>query len=164
MTTSHQSALVVATPGDLEVVFTRRFSASRSEVFNGFVDPAIIRQWLLGRPGWTMPVCEHAARLDGTYRFGWQGPNGETRGMSGEILEYEAPGRMVSTERYDGEPKSEDMLIRMDFTAVGGGTELQLGVRYPSPEKRSAALAEGMPAGMESAFNRLQALLSLSAG
>jgi len=50
----------VALPNDLEVVVVRDFHAPRTTVFDAWTKPELVTRWLLGPPGWTMPVCEPA--------------------------------------------------------------------------------------------------------
>jgi uncharacterized protein YndB with AHSA1/START domain len=49
--------LKLAIEGDRIIVGTRRFDASPAEVYRADVDPELIRQWMLGPDGWTMPEC-----------------------------------------------------------------------------------------------------------
>jgi len=48
--------LTVTTPTDCEIAMTRVFDAPRHLVFNALTRPELVKQWLLGPPGWTMPV------------------------------------------------------------------------------------------------------------
>lgn len=48
--------LVLTTQGDREIVMTRDFNAPRRLVFDAFTKPELVKQWLLGPPGWSMPV------------------------------------------------------------------------------------------------------------
>ena len=50
--------LKLTTSGDREIVITRTFNAPRSLVFEALTKPELVQQWMLGPPGWTMPVCE----------------------------------------------------------------------------------------------------------
>src|SRR5437879_4168357 len=77
--------LIVTTPTDREIVMTRVFKAPRKLVFDAWTKPELVRRWLLGPPGWTMPVCEIDLRVGGAYRFVWLGEDGTTMGMGGEI-------------------------------------------------------------------------------
>ena len=45
----------ITTPGDREIRITRDFRAPRQLVFDAFTKPELVRRWLLGPPGWTMP-------------------------------------------------------------------------------------------------------------
>ena len=35
-------------------------------------DPKLFRRWMLGCPGWSMPVCEMDVRPGGKYRWRWR--------------------------------------------------------------------------------------------
>jgi uncharacterized protein YndB with AHSA1/START domain len=48
--------LKVTTPSDREIAMTRVFDAPRTLVFDAHTKPDLVRQWLLGPPGWSMPV------------------------------------------------------------------------------------------------------------
>ena len=51
------SKLSLRTDGERHVVVTRRFKASPEAVYRAHIEPKIMQKWLLGPPGWTMPVC-----------------------------------------------------------------------------------------------------------
>ena len=59
----------LTTRGDREIVMTRDFDAPRRLVFDAFTKPELVKQWLLGPPGWSMPVCEIDLRVGGAYRY-----------------------------------------------------------------------------------------------
>lgn len=65
--------LNVTTPTDRVIVMTRVFDAPRRMVFKALTKPELIKQWMLGPPGWTMPVCEIDLRVGGAYRYLWRG-------------------------------------------------------------------------------------------
>lgn len=77
--------LKVTTPTDREIAMTRVFAAPRRLVFDALTKPELVKQWLLGPPGWTMPVCEIDLRVGGAYRFVWRGPNGTEMGQEASI-------------------------------------------------------------------------------
>ena len=58
--------------GDREIVIERDFDAPRPLVFDAFTKPELVRQWLLGPDGWTMPVCEIDLRVGGRYGYVWR--------------------------------------------------------------------------------------------
>ncbi len=47
-------ALQIKANGDREIVMTRVFDAPRKLVFDAFTKPELLKQWLLGPPGWSM--------------------------------------------------------------------------------------------------------------
>ena len=52
--------LKLTTRGDREIVMTRVFDAPRSLVFEAFTKPDLVKQWLLGPEGWSMPVRDRS--------------------------------------------------------------------------------------------------------
>src|SRR5216684_3075152 len=94
--------LQVVPRGEREIVMTRTFNAPRHLVFEAFTKPEFVRQWLLGPPGWTMPVCEMDVRVSGGYRWVWRNQkDGKEMGVSGVFREVDAPQRLVHTESWD---------------------------------------------------------------
>src|SRR5271169_1288458 len=93
--------LQLTTPTDREIAMTRVFDAPLGLVFEALTKPELIKQWLLGPPGWTMPVCEMDLRVGGSYRFVWSGPGGVEMGLGGVFREIAPPHRFVATERFD---------------------------------------------------------------
>ena len=63
-----QNKSTVALPNDRDVVVTRAFNAPRSLVYDAYTKPELVSRWLLGPPGWTMPVCEMDLRVGGKFR------------------------------------------------------------------------------------------------
>lgn len=92
----------VSTPSDSEVQVTRLFDAPRELVWKAYTTPELVQLWLLGPPGWTMPVCEMDVRVGGTYRWRWRSDaDGQEFGFHGEFLEVDPSARIVHTETYD---------------------------------------------------------------
>src|SRR5712692_2914040 len=93
--------LKVTMPTVREIAMTRVFSAPRGMVFDALSKPELVRQWLLGPPGWTMPVCEIDLRVGGSYRYLWRSAEGAEMGMRGVYREVSPPERVVQTEAFD---------------------------------------------------------------
>ena len=95
--------LSVTTPSDTQIVITRGFVAPPHLVYACYTQPSLIRRWLTGPDGWTMPVCTYDARIGGGYRFEWHGPGGEGfLAVSGDINQIEAIRYIDSHELFDG--------------------------------------------------------------
>jgi uncharacterized protein YndB with AHSA1/START domain len=94
--------LKVEARGDREIVMTRAFDAPRHLVFDAFTKPDLLRQWLLGPPGWSMPVCEIDFQVGGRYRYVWTHRDGAEMGAGGVYKEIVVPERIVATERLPG--------------------------------------------------------------
>ena len=160
----HAGTLKLTTSGDREIVMTRDFDAPRQLVFDAWTKPELVRRWLLGPAGWTMPVCEIDLRVGGAYRYLWRHlQNGAEMGMGGVFREITAPERLVATERFDqswypGEAVSTLMLVEQS-----GRTTLTQTVRYESREARDVVLKSPMEHGVAASYDRLEELLASSA-
>jgi uncharacterized protein YndB with AHSA1/START domain len=155
-----QEPLQLSTSGERELVMTRQFAAPRELVFACHTRPELVRRWLLGPPGWTMPVCEIDARVGGAYRYEWRGPDGERMGASGVHREVVVPERIVFTQLFDEDWTGGETLNTIILREQNGRTELMETTLFVSAEARAAALATGMAEGMESSFQQLEALLT----
>ena len=77
----------VTLPGDSQVKVTRGFRAPRALVYRAFTEPKLLQQWMLGPPGWSMPVCEMDVRVGGRYRWRWRSDqDGSEFGFHGEFF------------------------------------------------------------------------------
>ena len=79
--------LTATTPNDTDVVVVRSFDAPRDLVWRAHTDPTLVKKWLLGPPGWTMPICEIDLRVGGRYRYGWAHPTQGAFEMTGAFNE-----------------------------------------------------------------------------
>jgi len=117
-----QDKLTVATQGDREVVFTRAFAASRQMVFDCMTKPDLVKRWLLGPPGWTMPVCEIDLRVGGKWRYAMVTPDGTEVAFHGYYVEIVPDELVVAKEIYEGaEDFSEEELNTQRFEDAGEG-------------------------------------------
>jgi uncharacterized protein YndB with AHSA1/START domain len=155
--------LKVTTPTDREVVITRVFDAPRALIFDCHTKPELVRRWLLGPPGWTMPVCEIDLRVGGKYRFVWRGPDGTEMGMGGVHREIVAPERLVTTQLFDQDWTGGETLGTLVLTEKEGKTILTNTIVYSSREARDGALSTGMTDGMEAGYARLDELAAAMA-
>jgi uncharacterized protein YndB with AHSA1/START domain len=153
------AALKVTTPTDREVVVTRVFDAPRGMLFDAHTKPDLVQRWLLGPPGWTMPVCEIDLRVGGKYRYVWQNAGGQRMGVSGTFKEIVRPSRLVITQLFDQDWTGGETLVVTELVEQGGKTTLTTTVRYASREARDGALKTGMAKGMEAGYERLEDLL-----
>jgi len=149
----------VTTPTDREVVVTRVFDAPRGMVFDAHTKPDLVQRWLLGPPGWTMPVCEIDLRVGGQYRYVWENAGGQRMGVSGTFKEIVRPSRIVITQLFDEDWTGGETIVITELAEQGGKTTLTITVRYASREARDGALKTGMTTGMEAGYERLENLL-----
>jgi uncharacterized protein YndB with AHSA1/START domain len=158
----------VSLPSDHEVKVTREFYAPRDLVYRAYTEPHLVQRWLLGPPGWTMPVCEMDVRVGGRYRWRWRSnEDGSEFGFHGEFLEVSPPSRIVNTEFYDpgdvGGDMGEGSLITVTFTERDGVTTMSSVMDFKTKAARDAAMSTGMTDGMEQSYQRLDQVLAGSA-
>jgi uncharacterized protein YndB with AHSA1/START domain len=152
--------LTVAMKGEREVVITRAFAAPRALVFDAHTKPELVRKWLTGPPGWTMPVCKIDLRVGGKYRYEWRKDN-ETLALGGTFREIAVPERLVSAEIFDEDWTGGETVNTMVFTEAGNKkTTLTFTILYASAAAREAALKTGMTTGMEMSYASLDAMLA----
>ena len=150
----------VTTPTDREILIARDFNAPRQLVFDAFTKPDLVRRWLLGPSGWTMPVCEIDLRVGGTYRYVWRKQGVNDMGMGGVFKEIVSPERIVATEKFDEAWYPGEALNTTVFVENRDITTTTITVLYESKEARDTARRSGMEHGMASGYNRLEEMLS----
>jgi uncharacterized protein YndB with AHSA1/START domain len=142
--------------GDTRVRIARVIRGSLEQVWRAHHEPELLRRWMLGPDGWTMPVCEVATEVGDTFRYEWEAADGSQRfGFEGELLETAPPHREVTTERMMG-VQAPETVNEMTLTALPAGTLLSLVITYPDAETRDAILDTGMTEGMELSYQRLE--------
>lgn len=158
----------VTLPSDREVKVVRSFKAPRALVYRAYSEPALLKRWMLGPPGWTMPVCEMDVRVGGAYRWRWRSEDGAMEfGFFGVFREVEPGVRTVHVESYDpgntgqGEPGGE-AVITTTFDEADGITTVTTLMDFGSQATRDAAVATGMTDGMEQSYQLLDRLLAES--
>ncbi|HEX4934244.1 MAG TPA: SRPBCC family protein [Gemmatimonadaceae bacterium] len=141
---------------DTQVRISRVIRGSAAQVWRAHHEPALMKRWLLGPDGWTMPVCEVATEVGQRYRFEWEQADASQRfGFEGELLEIAPPYRSVTTESMIGMPGPATR-NELTLTPVQEGTLLSLLITYPSREVRDMILGTGMTTGMETSYARLE--------
>jgi uncharacterized protein YndB with AHSA1/START domain len=152
--------LSLRTDGDRYVVATRRFAAPPKAVYRAHTEPELIRQWLLGPDGWTMPVCVCEARPGGKIRYEWTNGKGGGFYLTGEFVELVPFTRIVHIERMHMPEATPDNRVETLFEADGKGTLMTMRMALPDADARAAMLATGMEHGMEASYARLEAQIA----
>lgn len=152
--------LDLETPNDLEIHLVRRFDAPPRLVFEALTRPDLVRRWLLGPDGWSMPVCEIDLRVGGAYHYRWRNDaSGQAFGFIGEYKEIEPVGRIVNSERPDDRADGDSLVINL-IEAEGAGTRLTLIQRFADKATRDMVLATGMAGGVARSYERLDEMLA----
>ncbi len=156
----------VTTPSDTEVLVRRSFDAAAELVWRTYTEPDLLRRWMLGPPGWTMPVCEMDVRVGGKYRWRWRSDeDGQEFGFYGEFQEVALHQRLTQTQSFDpgdigGSMGEGATVVTATFEERDGVTLVSTSIRYASKADRDAALATGMTEGMEMSYQQLDAVLA----
>jgi uncharacterized protein YndB with AHSA1/START domain/effector-binding domain-containing protein len=154
----------VSTPTDREIQVQRNFDAPRRLVFDAFTKPELVRRWLVGPDGWTMPVCDIDLKVGGKYRYVWRKEStGESMGMGGMYREIIRTKKVVATERFDLAWYPGEAIVTSVFEGTDGVTKVTITVLYESKDARDTATRSGMEYGMAASYNHLEELLSVTA-
>lgn len=151
--------LTVTAPGEREILMTREFNAPRDLVFDAFTKPQLVRRWLLGPDGWTMPVCEIDLRVGGSYRYVWRKDKTEM-GLGGTYREVLRPERIVHTEKFDQPWYEGQALVTTTFSEHAGKTTVSMSISYESRQTRDTVLKSGMEKGVARSYERLEEILA----
>lgn len=141
--------------GDTHIIVTRRFAAPPEAVFRAHTECALLRKWLLGPDGWTMPHCICEPRVGGRFRYEWAHANRAGFHVTGEFLEIEPFRRILHVERMHLPDPTPDNHVETSFDAEANGTLMTLHMSLPDRATREQMLSTGMEHGMEASYARL---------
>ena len=157
---NYQETFKIEPSGDREIVMTRIFNAPRDLVFDALTKPELVKRWLLGPPGWSMPVCEIDLKVGGKYRYVWRNEDGREMGMGGTYKEIARPERIVNTELFDEAWYEGESLNTWTLIEKEGNTTLAVTSRFESTKTRDSVLESGMESGVVTSYNRLDEILA----
>ena len=161
MSAQAKPQLAIATPSDREIVMTRVVRAPRALVFDAFTKPEMIKRWLLGPDGWSMPVCDVDLRAGGTFHYVWHNDSDGTEfGLHGTYREVTPHERIVHAENFDQSWYPCDVVVTTAFAERDGSTTVTMAQLFDSREGRDAAMESGMEKGVAASFDRLEDILA----
>jgi uncharacterized protein YndB with AHSA1/START domain len=148
----------MARPDSPQLVVTRRMSAPPEQVFDAWLDPERLRVWMAPGhlPGSSARVTVDP-RVGGAFRIDMVG-DGKVYEHVGTYLELDRPRRLVFTWISAGTEQRESV-VRLELTAVAGGTELRL-THTGLPSEQSA---RGHEEGWGELVGQLASLLAPTA-
>lgn len=166
------AGLKVTTPTDTTIVMTRTFNAPRPLVWDAMTNPDLVQRWMFCPPGWSWAECEMDVRVGGTYRWAWNGPDGQVAlTIRGVHREVNPPSKIVHTERMEmgagaggcgpegGSGEPWELLATLELAERNGVTFMTMTLAFGTKEARDGALASGMEQGMEMGYQQLDAML-----
>jgi uncharacterized protein YndB with AHSA1/START domain len=147
----------------------RTFHASRDRVFEAWLDPELLRQWLTG-PSGSSPHAEVDPRVGGEFRIAMTSGVGKLFSllpgqtgvavMVGRYLEITPPERLMFTVGWEDFPTvhvpAESTTVTVDFHERNGGTEVVL-THERNPSRRIGAFHRY---GWKGSLHKLEELLS----
>ena len=137
-----------------KLVLTRHFDAPPAQVFDAFVEKALMQSWY-GPEGYTIPACDIDARVGGKYRIEMHSPAGGVSVLTGEFREIKAPVRLVYSWAWlQGAGRGPETLVTLTFKEKDGGTELTLEHTGFATEDARARHRHGWESSMTSLENR----------
>jgi len=154
------STLKVTLLSDREIAMTREFNAPRQLVWDAHTKPELVKKWLLGPPGWSMPVCKIDLRVGGSFRYEWRNDkDGTTMAMGGVYKEIKPVERIVNTEQFDDPWYEGEAIDTLVLREEKGKTILTMTVKYASQQIRDAVIKSGMTSGVEQSYDHLEAAI-----
>ncbi len=150
-------SFVLTTPNAKSVRVTRGFDAPIDVVWRAHADAELLKQWLTGPPGNTMPVCEIDLRTGGRARYVWKNDSFEL-GMTADFLEVEAPHRIHYTEEYDNWPEGAST-VKTRFVEAGAQTSIVVDIEFASEAAQESVMQPSYAEGFAASYTSLDTLL-----
>ena len=150
--------LSAALPSDRKIRIARQFNAPRQMVWDAHTQPELLKRWLLGPPGWEMPVCNIDLRVGGEYRYEWHRDGKMAMALSGTYRAVDAPSHLADTQSFDDNWTQGPADTDLTFEEKDGKTLLTMDIKYASQAARDLALSTPMMEGMEAGYERLENL------
>lgn len=151
------SDLELTTPTPTSIRVVRSFDAPVELVWRAHTEPELVKQWMAGPPGHTLPVCEIDLRVGGKARYVWKNPQFEM-GMTAEFQEIVEHERIVYTEVYDQWPAGS-ATVTATFTRKSERTTVTVDIEYASQAARDESIQFGFETGYQASYESLDGLL-----
>ena len=152
-------------PQALTMTIEAEFDVSPERVWQLWADPRQLERWW-GPPNYPATVTQHNLAPGGRVEYRMIGPAGDRHRGYWEILEVEAPRRLVFGDAHanaDGAPNTDMQLAttRVTIEEVGvGRTRMWIESRFPNAEAMEWVLATGTDVGRTQAVGQMDAILA----
>ena len=152
-------------PEALTMTLDAEFDASPDRVWRLWADPRQLERWW-GPPTYPATVTAHDLRPGGRVEYHMTGPEGDRPRGYWEVLEAEAPRRLVFRDGFanaDGTPNSDLPMNEAWVTIVevdAGRSRMSIESRFESAEAMEQVLAMGMEEGLKQAVGQIDAILA----
>lgn len=150
----------------LDLILQRDLPVTPEEAWQAWTQPELLMQWFTPRP-WRTTEADIDPRPGGAFRTVMVGPDGESGGGTGCVLEAVPQQRLVWTGALlpGFRPAESDPEVPFVFTAVielvpiDGGTRYTATVMHSSAAGRDTHAAMGFEAGWGAAVDQLVELM-----
>jgi uncharacterized protein YndB with AHSA1/START domain len=152
-------------PETLTMTLDAEFEASPDQVWQLWADPRQLERWW-GPPTYPATVTAHDLRSGGRVEYHMTGPGGDQSRGYWEIVEAEAPHRLVFRDGFadaDGRPNSDMPLneVRVMINKVSEDqTRMSIESKFPDAAAMEQLLAMGMEQGLREAVGQIDAILA----
>ena len=152
-------------PEQLTLTLDAEFDAPAERIWQLWADPRQLERWW-GPPTYPATVTSHDLRPGGRVEYHMTGPEGDQPRGYLEIVEAEAPRRLVLHDGFanaDGTPNADMPVnkINVTITELGGGrTRMSIASRYADTAAMEQQLAMGMEEGLTQAVGQIDAILA----
>jgi len=149
----------------LTMTLDAAFDVSPERVWQLWADPRQLERWW-GPPTYPATVTAHDLRSGGRVEYHMTGPEGDQSRGYWEILEADAPYRLVFRDGFadaEGRPNSDMPLneVRVLINEVGGGeTRMSIESIFEDAAAMEQVLAMGMEQGLREAVGQIDAILA----
>lgn len=158
MITKNQTK-IIAEAGKQELFIIREFDAPRELVFQAFIVPELLVQWM-GPRNLTTKIETYDARSGGNWRYTSLDKDGNEYKFHGVFHEITAPERAIQTFEFEM-MKGHVILDSSTFEPIAGGhrTKLTIHSVYQSVADRDGMVQSGMEGGINDGYERLDEIL-----
>ena len=151
-------------PQNLTMTLTAEFDAPPARVWQLWADPRQLERWW-GPPTYPATFTEHDLTPGGYVAYHMTGPEGDQPKGWWEIVEVEAPHRLVIRDGFsnDDGSKNPDMPVAMfnvTIETVDLGSKMTIEHHFPTVEALEQMLAMGMEEGLTQAVGQIDAILA----
>ena len=152
-------------PEALTMTLDAEFDAPAERVWQLWADPRQLERWW-GPPTYPATVTSHDLRPGGRVEYHMTGPEGDQPRGYWEIVEAEAPHRLVFRDGFandDGTPNA-DMPVneaRVSIEEIGAGrTRMSIKSIFADTAAMEQQIAMGMEEGLKQAVGQVDAILA----
>jgi len=146
--------MINAEDGKQELVITREFDLPLELLFNAYVEPDIVEQWMGTK------VLKLENRRHGGYQFETTDPKGNKHGFHGVIHEFSPNRKITRTFEMENTPFGVQLEF-LEFEKLTDETsKLNMHIVYRSVALRDQMLQLPFAQGLNMAHNRLQLIVS----